>query len=71
MPIEWWTGPDQARRIHHTGIESWLEYVGKWGNKGASDCWWHPFVGICQLIDGPIGPNREFGYPPDVSNMLD
>lgn len=67
VPIEFWTGPDEARKIKHTGDLEWLEFVGSLGNRGSSDCWWHFFVGICQVLDAPPGPNRDFGYPPDVS----
>lgn len=67
VPIEWWTGPDLAHKIVHTGKDSWLEFKGMFGNRGSSNCWWHALVGICQLVDGPPGPNRWFGDPPDVS----
>lgn len=70
VPIEWWTGPDLAHKIRHTGEDSWLDFEGFFGNKGTSNCWWHSFVGICQLVDGPPGPNRWFGDPPDVSGDL-
>lgn len=66
VPAEFWS-PETTKKVHHTGDESWLEYTGKWGNRGHSSCWWHFFVGICQLLDGPPGPNRKFGYPTDVS----
>ncbi|BEI85667.1 hypothetical protein CcaverHIS002_0510680 [Cutaneotrichosporon cavernicola] len=65
VPIEWWTGPDLAHRIRHTGNHSWLEFEGMFGNAGSSNCWWHSIVGVCQLVGGPIGPNRWFGDPPD------
>jgi hypothetical protein len=70
VPIEWWTGPDLAHKIRHTGEESWLEFVGSFGNRGDSSCWWHSMVGICQLVGGPPGPNRWFGDPPDVSLIV-
>lgn len=71
VPFEYWTGPTEARRIIHEGDENWLEFVGNWGNQEAEDCWWHMFVGICQVIDGPPGPNRDFMDPPDVSTLHD
>jgi hypothetical protein len=67
VPIEYWTGPTKARKIVHDGDQNWLQFKGNWGNQEPETCWWHFFVGICQLIDGPPGPNRRFGYPPDVS----
>ncbi|EJT50240.1 protein-vacuolar targeting-related protein [Trichosporon asahii var. asahii CBS 2479] len=63
VPIEFWNGPEYGHRIEHTGDQSWLEFEGKWGNVG-DGCWYEPFIGICQLIAGPPGPNREFGIPP-------
>lgn len=66
VPIEFWNGPEYGHRIEHTGDQSWLEFTGKWGNVG-DGCWYEPFIGICQLIVGPPGPNREFGIPPSVS----
>ncbi|KAL1405942.1 Vacuolar protein sorting-associated protein 62 [Vanrija albida] len=65
VPIEYWTGPDGAKKVNHTGDLSWLQFRGAWGNKGQTGCWWHALVGICQVVDGPPGPNRRFGQPPD------
>ncbi|GMK59779.1 hypothetical protein CspeluHIS016_0803850 [Cutaneotrichosporon spelunceum] len=65
VPIEWWTGPNKAHKIRHTGNHSWLEFKGEFGNAGSSNCWWHAIVGVCQLVGGPPGPNRWLGDPPD------
>ena len=33
----------------HKGEDAWLNFRGKWGNKGEYDCWWHSMIGICQV----------------------
>jgi len=56
VPAQYWSGPERRRKIWHTGEESWLNFRGKWGNKGENDCWWHRLVGICQVGCPPLIP---------------
>lgn len=43
----------------YSGDLSWLNYKGRWGNKGSDDCWWHFIYDECELITGPNGPLRD------------
>lgn len=84
VPAQYWTGPEGRRKLWHRGQEAWLNFRGRWGNKGNNDCWWHRLIGICQvgrsiatvylliiqLVDGPMGPNRFFDWPPSVSDRV-
>ncbi|KAK8854841.1 hypothetical protein IAR55_003580 [Kwoniella newhampshirensis] len=65
VPVRYWDDSDHRRRIWHNGENSWLNFRGRFGNRGENDCWWHKLVGICQLVDAPPGPNRFFGITPD------
>ncbi|WVW85719.1 hypothetical protein I302_107757 [Kwoniella bestiolae CBS 10118] len=65
VPAIYWNGPESRAKLRHNGDLSWLNYRGKWGNKGETDCWWHRIVGYCQVVDAPWGPNRGFGIPPE------
>ena len=42
----------------YTGSQSWLNYLGDWGNKGVNNCWWYSIHKECELVDGPVGPAR-------------
>jgi len=42
----------------YSGSLGWLNYLGDWGNKGQTNCWWHVFYSECELEDGPNGPVR-------------
>ncbi|KAJ3208096.1 Vacuolar protein sorting-associated protein 62 [Dinochytrium kinnereticum] len=48
----------------YAGSESWLNYKGRFGNKGETDCWYYSQVGSCMLATGPVGPNRNLLGPP-------
>ncbi|KAL7423849.1 Vacuolar protein sorting-associated protein 62 [Cryptotrichosporon argae] len=67
VPLQYWDNPADRRRMWHGGEDGWVNFRGHWGNRGKNDCWWHRIVGICQLVDGPPGPNRQFGGPPDCT----
>lgn len=49
IPVQYWTGPEGRRKLWHRGEHSWLNFRGRWGNKGQDDCWWHRLIGICQV----------------------
>lgn len=42
----------------YTGADSWLNFLGDWGNEGVNNCWWYIIHKECELIDGPNGPAR-------------
>ncbi|WWD19011.1 hypothetical protein CI109_103468 [Kwoniella shandongensis] len=65
VPVRYWDDSEHRRRLWHDGENSWLNFRGRYGNRGENDCWWHKLVGICQLVDAPPGPNRFFGITPD------
>ncbi|KAH8834713.1 hypothetical protein DL96DRAFT_1571487 [Flagelloscypha sp. PMI_526] len=41
------------------GNLSWLNFKGKWGNEGFTNCWWFVIYPNCKLSDGPFGPYRD------------
>ena len=49
VPTQYWDNPEKRRKIWHDKERSWLNFRGKWGNRGGNDCWWHKLVGICQV----------------------
>lgn len=67
VPIQWWHGPKNGSRVQHDGTLRWMNFRGRWGNMGG-DCWWsRKAAPICQLVDSPGGPNRDFRGAMDVS----
>ncbi|KAI8831709.1 hypothetical protein BC829DRAFT_103031 [Chytridium lagenaria] len=48
----------------YTGAESFLNYKGRYGNKGETDCWYYSAAGSCTLATGPEGPSRWLLGPP-------
>ncbi|EAL20509.1 hypothetical protein CNBE4290 [Cryptococcus deneoformans B-3501A] len=65
IPVRYWANAHDRTRVRHAGKDSWRNFKGRWGNKGETDCWWHPITGFCQVVDAPPGPNRDFGVPPE------
>ncbi|KAJ3114813.1 Vacuolar protein sorting-associated protein 62 [Phlyctochytrium bullatum] len=47
----------------YSGDQAWLNYRGRWGNKGDNSCWFYGIVKECLLTDGPTGPSRNFAGP--------
>jgi hypothetical protein len=45
----------------------WLNYLGLWGNKGTTNCWWHVFYQECELTTGPNGPARDDVIGKDIA----
>ena len=42
-----------------SGDLGWLNFKGQWGNKGATNCWWHFIYSECEIVDGPGGILRD------------
>lgn len=60
----------RRRRATFSGLSSWLNWRGIWGDFGQDDCWWHSLYPACQLVDGPQGPARDsLRETPRVSNL--
>jgi hypothetical protein len=56
IPIQYWHDPVSRRRrkIHSSTSDlGWLNFAGRWGNKGEGDCAWKRFDLPCQLGSGP------------------
>ncbi|KAJ3208097.1 Vacuolar protein sorting-associated protein 62 [Dinochytrium kinnereticum] len=49
---------------NYPGEDAWLNYRGRFGNKGVDDCWHQKLTGTCLLGDGPRGPSRNLLGPP-------
>ncbi|KAJ3099973.1 Vacuolar protein sorting-associated protein 62 [Phlyctochytrium planicorne] len=47
----------------YTGSNSFLNFRGRYGNKGDNSCSYYDEVGSCKLATGPVGPNRNFAGP--------
>lgn len=43
----------------YTGEDSWLNFLGNWGNEGTNDCWWYAFHPQCDITSGWPGLVRQ------------
>ncbi|KAJ3201224.1 Vacuolar protein sorting-associated protein 62, partial [Dinochytrium kinnereticum] len=50
---------EYKRNGAYSGDESFMNYRGRYGNKGKTDCWFYDLTKLCMLADGPPGPNRR------------
>lgn len=68
VPIQWSNTSAMRnpykRRHDPRGKLGWLNFSGRWGNKGVKSCWWSWISPDCQNADAPQGPNRDFRRPP-------
>ncbi|KAJ7590649.1 hypothetical protein C8J56DRAFT_933500 [Mycena floridula] len=57
-----WDTQDSLRPFsypeRYTGSENWLNFAGRWGNKGDNNCWWYIIYPGCATVTGPVGPVR-------------
>lgn len=53
VAIQYWKNPEvtsRKKKIYPTGSPlAWLNYAGRWGNRGESDCSWKRFDLPCQV----------------------
>lgn len=60
-------GKGRRPRYDLEGKNGWLNFVGRWGEKANTGCWFYSVGKMCSMADSPGGPNRWLGGAPKVS----